>query len=105
PQGGFHDGRSADGNYLATGYRRLRLRDLRGGGDRVLFTAPQNGKSVGDTSQVCNVSIAPDSSGRTLFLDFGYPEPGGLVASAYDVHQVAFIADTVGTVTRWFTAP
>jgi uncharacterized protein (TIGR02171 family) len=105
PQGGFHDGRSVDGNYLATGYRRLRLRDLRGGADRVLFTAPQNGKDAGDTSQVCNVSIAPDSSGRTLFLDFGYPKPGRLVASAYDVHQVAFIADTAGTVARWFTAP
>lgn len=70
--GAFHDGRSRDRRWLAAGFRRLLVGDSVTGEAHTLFTGPANGKSAGDTSQVCNVSIAPDSSGRTLFLDFGY---------------------------------
>jgi uncharacterized protein (TIGR02171 family) len=103
--GGFHDGRSKDGRFLATGYRELRVRDSDRSETRVLFTAPRNGKADGDTSQVCNVSMAPDSTGRTLFLDFGYPQTSALTGEAYGIHQVAFISDADGRVTRWFKAP
>ena len=103
--GGFHDGRSRDGRWLATGFRLLKVRDEATGKSRVLFTAPDNGKSDGDTSQVCNVSIAPDSSGRTLFLDFGYEGNSKVTGSFYDIHQVAFLADPDGKVIRWFKAP
>ncbi len=103
--GGFHDGLSRDGRFLATGFRLLKLRDMRSGTTRTLFTAPLNGKNPGDTSQVCNVSMAPDASGRMLFLDFGYPDSSRLVGRAYDIHELAFIADTVGLVTRWYAVP
>jgi uncharacterized protein (TIGR02171 family) len=103
--GGFHDGRSADGRYLATGFTRLLQRDLATGSTRVLFTAPQNGKADGDSSQVCNVSMAPDSSGRMLFLDFGSNIPSRLTGSAYGVHQIAFIAGADGSVLRQYLIP
>ncbi len=103
--GGFHDGRSQDGRYLATGYRELLQRDLLTGRTRILFTGPLNGKAADDTSQVCNVSTAPDSSGRTLFLDFGSPDASTLTGYPYDIHQVAFVSDTSGQVVRWYHAP
>ncbi len=103
--GGFHDGRSRNGRYLATGYRTLRIRDLEKSTDRTLFTAPLNGKAAGDTSQVCNVSMAPDTSGRTLFLDFGYEGNSGVTGGPYGIHQVAFLGDAEGRISRWFPAP
>ena len=103
--GSFHDGRSRDGRYLATGYRRLMIRDEKASLSRVLFTAPDNGKAEGDTSQVCNVSMAPDSTGRLLFLDFGYDQTSGLTGGYYGVHQMAFLSDPSGKVARWFRAP
>ncbi len=104
-EGGFHDGRSRDGRWLATGFRTLKVRDGVTGTSRTLFTSPGNGKPAGDTSQVCNVSIAPDSTGRTLFLDFGFEGKSGITGSFYGIHQVAFLADPMGKVERWFTAP
>jgi uncharacterized protein (TIGR02171 family) len=104
-EGGFHDGRSGDGRWLATGFRLLKVRDGSDGSQRTLFTAPANGKDAGDTSQVCNVSMAPDSTGRTLFLDFGFQGNSALTGSYYDIHQVAFMAQLDGKVLRWFNAP
>ena len=103
--GGFHDGRSRDGRYLATGYRSLKVRDLADNRENVLFTAPLNGKTEGDTSQVCNVSLAPDSSARMMFLDFGYEQKSGITGRAYGVHQIAFIADPSGRTLKWFSSP
>ncbi len=103
--GGFHDGRSSGGRWLATGYRRLKVRDLQGGGDRILFTAPDNGKAPGDTSQVCNVSMAPDSTGRMLFLDFGWPYKNTVTGTSYGIHELAFMSDPSGKLARWYKAP
>ncbi|HKP94618.1 MAG TPA: TIGR02171 family protein [Fibrobacteria bacterium] len=103
--GAFHDGRSADGRWMATGFRLLKVRDARTGSVRTLFTAPDNGKPGEDTSQVCNVSMAPDSSGRVLFLDFGSEAVSTLTGSYYDIHAVAFLASPGGAVKRWFHAP
>lgn len=94
--GSYHDGRS--GQYLYTGYRRLKQFEVSGKSNRTLFTYPQNGKSQGDTSQVCNVSVAPDGSGRVMFLDFGYPGNSAVVGRAYGIHEVAFVADSLGNV-------
>ncbi|HLP42050.1 MAG TPA: SUMF1/EgtB/PvdO family nonheme iron enzyme, partial [Fibrobacteria bacterium] len=105
PEGGFHDGRSRDGRWLATGFRLLKVHDMAAGTTRTLFTAPDNGKVGEDTSQVCNVSMAPDSTGRVLFLDFGYDAVSRITGSWYDIHQVAFLADPLGKVIRWFHAP
>lgn len=101
--GSYHDGRS--GRYLYTGYRRLRQLDLESGRERILFTAPANGKGAGDTSQVCNVSSAPDRSGRALFLDFGFPGVSGVVGRPYGIHEVAFVSDSLGKVVGQILSP
>ena len=103
--GGFHDGRSRDGRCLATGYRQLKMRDLEKGAETAtLFTAPVNGKPDGDTSQVCNVSMAPDSCGKccSWISDAGV---SGVVGAPYGIHQYAFMAEPTGKVTRWFRRP
>lgn len=102
-RGAFHDGRS--GPYLYTGYRRLKQWDTRSGSSRALFSAPQNGKSPGDTSQVCNVSAAPDSSGNVLFLDFGYPGTSSVVGRSYGQHEIAFLSDSAGNILGTFPVP
>ncbi|MBK9577184.1 MAG: SUMF1/EgtB/PvdO family nonheme iron enzyme [Fibrobacterota bacterium] len=101
--GSFHDGRS--GHFLYTGYRRLMQRDLISGKDRILFTAPENGKTAGDTSQVCNVSTSPDGSGRVMFLDFGFGGKSGVVGRPYGIHEVAFVADSNGRILQNLPAP
>jgi len=101
--GSYHDGRT--GNLLYTGYRRLRQKNIVSGTDRILFTYPSNGKSIGDTSQVCNVSASPDTSGRAMFLDFGYTSSSKVVGRSYGIHEIAFVSDSTGAVTRTYPAP
>ncbi|MEK7391038.1 MAG: formylglycine-generating enzyme family protein [Fibrobacterota bacterium] len=96
--GGYHDGRS--GQYLYTGYRRLKQYHLSGKTSRTLFTYPQNGKSVGDTSQACNASPAPDGTGRVMFLDFGYSRKSTVVGRPYGIHEVAFVSDSLGNIVQ-----
>lgn len=101
--GGFHDGRS--GPYLYTGYRRLKQFDTRTASQRTLFIGPANGKPSGDTSQVCNVSSAPDATGRVMFLDFGYGAVSSILSRPYGIHEVAFISDSLGNIQRAIPAP
>lgn len=106
--GSFHGGLSVDKRYLATGYPLLKMKDLSTGEAKTLFTAPFNGKSAGDTSQVCNLSISPDPAhpDRVLFLDFGSgSKVSSLTKSTYDTHALLFMADFSGTVNRWFACP
>jgi len=103
--GAFHDGLGADGRWLATGYRRLRRMDLRTGFATTAFTGPDNGKPAGDTSQMCNVSTAPDSSGDVLGLDFGYSGTSTLVGRPYGIHEIAFRIGSDGKVRSFLEAP
>ena len=108
PSGSFHDGLSADRRFLATGYTRLYMKDIISGEQKTLFTAPENGKSGTDTSQVCNVSLSPDTVGgiRVMFLDFGSGStPSTLVGSTYSSHQVIFISDFYGRIVAWYRCP
>jgi uncharacterized protein (TIGR02171 family) len=98
--GGYHDGRSGD--FLYTGYRRLKQYSFATGSGRTLFASPQNGKRAGDTSQVCNVSSAPDRTGRVMFLDFGYTGVSTVVGRPYGIHEVGFVADSIGNVVKTF---
>jgi len=102
-RGSYHDGRS--GRFLYTGYRRLMQLDLQSGIGSILFTAPRNGKDPGDTSQVCNVSSAPDGSGRVMFLDFGFSGRSGVVGRPYGIHEIAFVADSSGRILQSIPAP
>jgi uncharacterized protein (TIGR02171 family) len=106
--GSFHGGLSADGHYLATGYPRLRMKKLPEGELRTLFTAPLNGKQPEDTSQVCNVSIAPGLAhpDRVLFLDFGSGRTASTVTgSVYFSHSILFMCSYSGAVERWYGTP
>jgi uncharacterized protein (TIGR02171 family) len=107
-EGSFHGGLSIDKKYLATGYPLLRMKNLVTSELKTLFTAPQNGKPVPDTSQVCNVSISPDNlhPDRVMFLDFGSGlTPSTIVGSTYGVHEVIFIADYSGKVAASYRCP
>lgn len=101
--GAYHDGVS--GNSLYTAYRRLRRLDLETGRQSVLFTAPANGKTPGDTSQVCNASAAPDGSGRVLFLDFGFSGQSKVVGRPYGIHEIAFVSDSAGQILHAWPSP
>ena len=105
--GGYHDGLSGDGTWLASGYRKLRLKNRLDATERILFTAPKNGKLAGDTSQVCNVSMHPLSGANPelLLLDFGYSGISGVVGRNYRQHEVLFRVDTAGNVVKWYGAP
>lgn len=103
--GAYHDGLSSDGRYLATGYTRLRRHDLLNGTSLIGFVGPSNGKQPGDTSQMCNVSIAPDSSGDVLGLDFGYSGTSTVVGSSYGIHQVLFRIRLDGTIRSTMKVP
>lgn len=108
PAGAYHGGRSADGDYLATGYRLLRMKHLPSQTEKILFYAPLNGKTPGDTSQVCNVSISPSliNSNQVLFLDFGSGRDSStLTNTAYHSHEYLFLGDYSGTVTSWYHVP
>lgn len=106
--GAYHGGMSADGSYLATGYPLLRMKNMTTDEDKVLFFSPHNGKPAGDTSQVCNVSISPDSSrpDQVLFLDFGSGRNTSTITnSVYGTHEILFLGDFSGKVLSWVRAP
>ncbi len=107
-RGGYHDGWSQDGARLYTGFRNLKMNVLARDSAVVLFTGPRNGKTAGDTSQVCNVSIEPGASGvpDALLLDFGYQGRSSVVGRSYGLHEVLFRLNTEnGEVRRWYGAP
>ncbi len=105
--GSFYGGLSYSGRFIATGYPRLLIRDLQSNTTHRLFLGPENGKGANDSSQVCNVSISPDSGVQTraLFLDYGYNAISVLVGASYTVHQIIFMADYSSTVNNWYWCP
>jgi uncharacterized protein (TIGR02171 family) len=105
--GGFHDGRSANGQYIVSGYRDLVMRDLVSNTDRQLFVSPHNGKPANGSVQACNVSMCTDSAynGRCLFLDFGSPVTSALTGTTYGIHQYIFVTDFNDSVTGWYRYP
>ncbi len=107
PSGSYHGGLSAHGEYCAGGLPLLRMRDRAGGEERILFTSPYNGKPAGDTSQVCNVTISPDSSApdRVLFMDFGSNTVSGLTGTAYRIHEYLFVGSYSRAVHHWYRVP
>ncbi len=105
--GSYHDGLSSNGQYIASGYRRLLMRDNVNNNTRQLFLSPLNGKDSSGSTQVCNVSISPDSAhpDRCMFLDFGSTSASTLVQSSYGVHQYIFISEFSGKTLSWFGCP
>jgi uncharacterized protein (TIGR02171 family) len=104
--GAFHDGLSSDGQWLVSGYRHLKAKNLVSGEEKTLFTASQNGKANEDTSQVCNLSMRPGrGENAILFLDFGSQTPSTLVGKPYAIHEVAFLSKLSGEVQSVFWPP
>jgi uncharacterized protein (TIGR02171 family) len=105
--GGFHDGISKNGRYIATGFTQGKMRDLVSGAESLLFQYPNNGKQPGQSSQICNVSISPDSlhPDRCMFLDFGSPTSSSLTGEPYGIHRYLFIGDFSGKTLAWFKSP
>lgn len=82
--GAYHGGISEDSKMAVTGARLLRARVS--GQDTVWY----NGE------QACNVSLAQDSSKRTLFLDFGGKTGREFVGERYGTHERLLVADSRG---------
>jgi len=91
--GAFHGGISEDGRLAVTGARLLRARVS--GHDTLWY----NGE------QACNVSLAGDSSRRTLFLDFGGKTGHEFVGEKYGVHERLLIADSSGGLIQFVASP
>jgi uncharacterized protein (TIGR02171 family) len=107
--GSYHDGRSNDGRFIVTGFTNLIMRDMLTGQDRRLFMSPFNGKGPTGSTQVCNVSMCPDSqsNGRCLFVDFGCfaPMVSTLTKTGYGIHEYLFIEEYSGAVLSWYRRP
>ena len=91
--GAFHGGISEDNSLAVTGARLLRTR--MGNEDSVWY----------EGEQACNVSLAKDSSKRTLFLDFGGRTGRDYVGENYGTHERLLLADSTGTLIGSVAAP
>ena len=91
--GAYHGGISEDGSLAVTGARLLRARVS--SHDTVWY----------NEEQACNVSLAKDSSKRTLFLDFGGKTGRDYVGEDYSTHQRLLIADSTGKLIGSVEAP
>ena len=106
--GSFHDGRSANGTYIVTGYKSLLLCNLLNHSIQQLFMYPHNGKAEGASEQVCNVSMSPDTgtNGTSLFLDFGYTTGiSSITGGSYGVHACMFTVNVNDSITAWYRCP
>jgi uncharacterized protein (TIGR02171 family) len=105
--GSYHDGLSQDRRYLVTGYNRLMVRNLVTNEEHQSFLSPLNGKDANGSSQVCNVSVSPDtgSSVRCMFLDFGYPRTSTITNSSYGIHEYLFVSTMGDSVVSYMRCP
>jgi hypothetical protein len=104
----YHGGLSLDRHYAVTGYRRLMMKDLIANSEQQLFLSPHNGKDVSGSTQVCNVSISPDtgSSVRCMFLDFGCsPEISTVTGCSYGQHQYVFVSTMEDSIVNYIHCP
>ena len=90
--GTYNGGVSSDGRLAVSGARLLRANV---DGEQRLWYGGE---------QACNVSLS-DSTGETLFLDFGGAIGAEFVGSSYDVHERILVADTAGSLLRTVPAP
>lgn len=76
-------------------------------GGSTLLRARVTGKDVVwyDEEQACNVSLAKDGSGRTLFLDFGNSQDSNFVGESYGVHERVLMMDSTGELVQSIASP
>ena len=90
--GTYNGGVSADGKLAVTGARFLRANV--GGREEVWYG--------GD--QACNASLE-DSTGRTLFLDFGGAAGTSFAGRSYLAHEMLLVADGAGKLSEMVPSP
>jgi uncharacterized protein (TIGR02171 family) len=106
--GSYHGGISLDARYAVTGYRLLIMKNLSANSTEQLFLSPHNGKDGNGSTQVCNVSISPDtgSSVRCLFLDFGYSTGISTVTGcSYGQHEYVFVSTMSDSIVNYIHCP
>lgn len=91
--GSFHGGISDDGKLAVTGSSLLRAR-MADSGSTVFENFSDSVWYNGE--QACNVSLSPDNSKKTMFLDFGSTSGKAFVGSSYRTHERLLIADSTG---------
>ncbi len=107
--GSFYGGLSADGRFLATGYKNAYAFNLITNDLYWYFLPPINGLS--DTVQVCNVSISPqiDRPDEIMFLDFGSNgKTSSIVGKPYGPHAIIFTCNSAlnsADAIRWYETP
>jgi formylglycine-generating enzyme required for sulfatase activity len=107
--GSFYGGLSADGRFLATGYKNAYAFNLITNDLYRYFLPPINGLT--DTVQVCNVSISPqiDRPDEIMFLDFGSSgKNSSIVGKPYGNHTIIFTCNsalTSASAIRWYEIP
>lgn len=100
--GAYHGGISEDNMLAVSGARLLRARVAKSGSD-VTRNAVDTLWYGGE--QACNVSLARDSSKRTLFLDFGGASGRKFVGRDYGTHEQILVADASGKLIQSIAAP
>jgi hypothetical protein len=108
--GSYHGGISMDGHYAVTGFTRLLMRNIVAGTgiDTQMFVYPHNGKDGNGSTQVCNVSISPDTGNgiRCLFLDFGYQGKTSTITNcSYGIHEYVFVSTMSDSVVNYLHCP
>jgi uncharacterized protein (TIGR02171 family) len=105
--GSFYGGLSADKQYIVTAYDRLMVKNLNTGEENQLFLSPANGKGADGSTQVCNISMSPDTgeSTRCMFLDFGYTGTSTVTGCNYGIHQYLFLSSMSGQITKCIRYP
>lgn len=100
--GAYHGGISEDRRLAVTGARLLRARLAKGMSTvtgKARDTVWYNGE------QACNVSLAQDSSKKTLFLDFGGSTGQSFAGEKYGTHERLLVADSTGQLVQTVAAP
>ena len=100
--GAYHDGISEDGSLAVSGARLLRAR-VAESGSTVAGSARDTVWYGGE--QACNVSLAKDSSKRSLFLDFGGKTGREFVGEDYGTHEHLLVIDSTGNLVQSVAAP
>lgn len=100
--GAYHGGVSEDGTLAVTGARLLRARVADSGS--TVFSSAKDSVWYGG-EQACNVSLAKDSSKRSLFLDFGGKTGREFVGEDYGTHERLLVIDSTGNLVQSVAAP
>jgi len=95
--GAYHGGVSMDNRFAISSSPLLRA--------RVANTSKSNDVIWYNGEQVCNASLAKDSSKRTLFLDFGGTLGRDFTGVNYGVHQRLLVADSTGALVHAVAPP